>query len=169
MDFKFVCRWRCGVCVVCDALSDVMCAVKFVVRVDKDTYHAGDVLSGSVECWRTRQFTTHGCVLELCGVEQTRTRVGTTAAFNVVSKQFLSCKLTLGRAPGAALASYWKLAAGEHVWPFQIQLPAELPPSVAHPSGCARIVYEVRAHMVVPGDRDGRAFVLFNVISLPMD
>jgi hypothetical protein len=93
--------------------------------------------------------------------------VGTTAAYAVESKQFLSSKLTLGRAPGAALSSYWKLNAGEHRWPFQIQLPDELPPSVTHPSGAARIVYEVRAHMVVPGDRDGKAFVLFTVISLP--
>lgn len=106
-------------------------------------------------------------MLELCGLEQTRARVGATAAVAVESSQFLSSKLTLGRAPGAALSSYWKLSAGEHRWPFHIQLPDELPPSVTHPSGAARIVYEVRAHMVVPGDRDGRAFVLFNVISLP--
>jgi hypothetical protein len=46
-------------------------------------------------------------------------------------------------------------------------LPAELPPSVEHPSGNARIVYEVRAHMTTPGDRDGKAFVIFNVVSVP--
>jgi hypothetical protein len=141
--------------------------MKFQVSIAHGTYHAGDVVSGTVECWRTRRFTTYGCQLELCGVEQTRSRVGSTAAFSVESKQFLSCKVTLGRVAGPSLASYWFLEAGQHVWPFQIQLPADMPPSVAHPSGCARIVYEVRAHMVVPGDRDGKSFVQFNVISVP--
>jgi hypothetical protein len=108
-----------------------------------------------------------GCVIELCGIEQSRTRIGSTASFGVESHQFLSAKLHLGRAPGVQTASYFRLAAGEHSWPFQIQLPAELPPSVEHPSGNARIVYEVRAHMTTPGDRDGKAFVIFNVVSVP--
>jgi hypothetical protein len=108
-----------------------------------------------------------GCVIELCGIEQSRTRIGSTASFGVESHQFLSAKLHLGRAPGVQTASYFRLAAGEHTWPFQIQLPAELPPSVEHPSGNARIVYEVRAHMTTPGDRDGKAFVIFNVVSVP--
>jgi hypothetical protein len=106
-------------------------------------------------------------VIELCGIEQTRTRIGSTASYGVESHQFLSAKLHLGRAPGVQTASYFRLAAGEHNWPFQIQLPADLPPSVTHPSGNARIVYEVRAQMTTPGDRDGKAFVIFNVVSVP--
>ena len=62
---------------------------------------------------------------------------------------------------------YFKMAPGEHVWPFRIELPNELPPSVSHPSGACRIVYEVRAAMSNPGDRDGKAFAQFTLISLP--
>ena len=67
------------------------------------------------------------------------------------------------------MKTYYSLAAGEHVWPFSIQLPAELPPTVHHPTGNARIVYEVRASMSNPGDRDGKAFVPFTLVSMPVN
>ena len=50
------------------------------------------------------------------------------------------------------------IPGGEHRWPFSIKLPRKMKLSSASKDGSARIVYELRAILPVPGDRDGRVF-----------
>ena len=105
--------------------------MKFQLFLDKQVYRCGEVVTGRIECWRTRTFTTYGCgplrpprrpprthaharscVLELCGLEQVRHRLGSSSAYGVRSTQFLSSKVMLGRGPGCAAAA--AVAAAVH-------------------------------------------------------
>ena len=93
--------------------------MKFQLFLDRQVYHAGETVTGRVEIWRTRSFTTYGCVIELCGLEQFRKKIGSSSAVGVESKQFLSSKLTLGRGPGCVRRASFALLLG---WNFVVTL-----------------------------------------------
>jgi hypothetical protein len=65
---------------------------------------------------------------------------------NFASNAQVEC--VVGRECGPGPTPYFTLEAGEHVWRFSFTLPDDCPPSITHPSGDARIVYEVRGGAV---------------------